>query len=77
VASGRGRSERERGGPEPEARRRWREPPIDRRPELLADSSRRARRGALELVAALLVLGALVALAVWFLLFAHNPLLRP
>jgi len=53
------------------------EPPIDRRPELLPDDRRRARLGAIELIAALIVVAALVALAVWFFAFAHNPLLRP
>jgi hypothetical protein len=54
-----------------------REPPIDRRPDLLADAARRARRGAIELIAVMVVVAALVALAVWFFFFAHNPLLRP
>jgi hypothetical protein len=54
-----------------------RELPIDRRPDLLADAGRRARRGAIELIAVLVVVAALVAFAVWFLVFAHNPLLRP
>ncbi len=60
------------GSPAPE-----REPPIDRRPDLLADNRRRARQGAIELIAVLVVIAALVALAVWFFVFAHNPLLRP
>jgi len=50
-----------------------REPPIDRRPDLLPDAGRRARRGAIELVAVMVVVAVLVALAVWFFLFAHNP----
>jgi hypothetical protein len=53
------------------------EPPIDRRPELLADARRRARIGAIELIAVIVVVAALVALAVWFFAFAHNPLLHP
>jgi len=53
------------------------EPPIDRRPELLPDDRRRARLGTIELIAAVIVVAALVALAVWFFAFAHNPLLRP
>jgi preprotein translocase subunit SecE len=32
--------------------------------------------GALELVAVIVVVLAIVALAVWFLFFAHDPLLR-
>jgi predicted nucleic acid-binding Zn ribbon protein len=60
------------GAPVPE-----RELPIDHRPELLADDARRARRGTIELVAVMVVVLALIALAVWFFLFAHNPLLRP
>jgi Flp pilus assembly protein TadB len=53
-----------------------REPPIDRRPELLPDDRRRARRGAIELVAATIAIAALVALAVWFVFFARHPLLH-
>ena len=53
------------------------EPPIDRRPELLPDAVRRARHGAVETIAVLVVLVAIVALLVWFFAFAHNPLLRP
>lgn len=41
------------------------------------DTRRRARLGAIELVAVMIVILALVALAVWFFFFAHNPLLRP
>jgi hypothetical protein len=50
--------------------------PSDPRPDLLADDSRRSRRGAIELVAVTVVILALVALAVWFFFFAHNPLLH-
>jgi hypothetical protein len=50
--------------------------PIDQRPELLPDARRRERRGAIELVATAVVILALLALAVWFFLFAHNPLLH-
>jgi hypothetical protein len=53
-----------------------REPPIDRRPELLPDDRRRARRGAIELVVATITLAALVALAVWFVFLARHPLLH-
>ena len=53
------------------------EPPIDQRPELLADSVTRARRGTIELVAVWLVIAVLVAFAVWFLFLARHPLLRP
>ena len=53
------------------------EPPIDRRRELLPDDRRRARLGAIELIAVLVVVAALIAFAVWFFAFAHNPLLRP
>jgi hypothetical protein len=52
-------------------------PPIDKRPEMLPDASRRERRGAIELLAVAVVLVALLALAVWFFFFAHNPLLHP
>jgi hypothetical protein len=52
-------------------------PPIDRRPELLPDARGRERRGTIELLAALLVIMALIALAVWFFFFAHNPLVHP
>jgi hypothetical protein len=54
-----------------------RELPIDQRPDLLPDSRTRARRGAIELVVVGVVILALVCFAVWFFLFAHNPLLRP
>ena len=40
------------------------------------DRERRALIGTIELVATLIVVLAIVALAVWFLFFAHNPLLR-
>jgi hypothetical protein len=50
--------------------------PIDRRPELLPDDRRRARRGAIELVLATVTIAALVALAVWFVFLARNPLLH-
>jgi hypothetical protein len=53
-----------------------REPPIDRRPELLPDERRRARRGTIELVVATITIAALVALAVWFVFFARHPLLH-
>jgi hypothetical protein len=53
-----------------------REPPIDRRPELLPDDRKRARRGAIELVVATITLAALVALAVWFVFLARHPLLH-
>jgi hypothetical protein len=65
------------GGSQPEAPLPRREEPIDRRPELLPDAARRTRLGAIELIAVVVVIGALLALAVWFLFFAHNPLLRP
>jgi hypothetical protein len=54
-----------------------RQTPIDRRPEMLADASRRARLGAIELVAVAVVIVVLIAFLVWFFAFAHNPLLRP
>jgi hypothetical protein len=61
-------------------RRARRSPPAgqDRREldELIGDAGRRARRGAIELVAVLVVILAIIALVVWFFLFAHNPLLR-
>lgn len=44
---------------------------------MLADERRRTRRGTIELVATLVVVASLVALVVWFFLFAHNPLLHP
>jgi hypothetical protein len=61
-------------GPE---RRDRPEPPIDKRPDLLADDPRRTRRGTIEVLAVAVVIAALIALAVWFFFFAHNPLLRP
>jgi hypothetical protein len=64
-------------GRPPQAPAAQREPPIDKRPELLADSARRARLGGIELIAVLVVVAVLVAFAVWFFFFAHNPLLRP
>lgn len=54
-----------------------RQEPIDRRAELLPDDRRRARRGAIELVAATIAIAALVALAVWFAFLARHPLLHP
>jgi hypothetical protein len=51
--------------------------PIDRRAEMLPDARRRERRGAIELLAVAVVIVALLALAVWFFFFAHNPLLHP
>jgi hypothetical protein len=51
--------------------------PIDKRPDLLADDPQRARRGTIEVVAVAVVIAALIALAVWFFFFAHNPLLHP
>ena len=45
--------------------------------DLLADAGRRARLGAIELVAVVVVILAIIALAVWFFVFAHNPLLHP
>jgi hypothetical protein len=53
-----------------------REPPIDRRAELLPDDRSRARRGAIELLAATVAIAALVALAVWLVFFARHPLLH-
>jgi hypothetical protein len=53
-----------------------REPPIDRRPELLPDDRRRARRGTIEMVVATITIAALVAFAVWFVFFARHPLLH-
>ena len=47
-----------------------------RRRLLLDESRRRVRQGTLELVVALVVVLVLVALAVWFFLFAHDPLLH-
>ncbi|HUA73855.1 MAG TPA: hypothetical protein VL988_03780 [Solirubrobacteraceae bacterium] len=44
------------------------EPPDERR--------RRAFVGTVELIATLIVVLAIVALVVWFLFFAHDPLLR-
>jgi hypothetical protein len=58
-------------------RREEREPPIDRRPELLPDARERSRRGTIELLVVAIVIAALIALAVWFFFFAHDPLLRP
>jgi hypothetical protein len=43
---------------------------------MLADATRRARIGAIELIAVVIVLAAVVALLVWFFFFAHDPLLR-
>jgi hypothetical protein len=65
------------GGGQPGAPPARREEPIDRRPDLLPDAARRTRLGAIELIAVIVVIAALLALAVWFLFFAHNPLLRP
>jgi hypothetical protein len=67
------REERDRAPDRPPAG----ELPIDRRPELLPDDPRRARRGAVELVLASLAVAAIAALVVWFLFFAHNPLVHP
>jgi len=47
-----------------------------RRRLLLDEPQRRAWLGTLELVVALVVVLALVALAVWFFVFAHDPLLH-
>ena len=44
--------------------------------ELIGDPGKRARVGAIELVAVVVVILAIIALLVWFFLFAHNPLLR-
>jgi hypothetical protein len=44
--------------------------------EIIGDAGRRARLGAIELVAVVVVILAIIALLVWFFLFAHNPLLR-
>jgi hypothetical protein len=44
--------------------------------DLIGDAPRRARLGAIELVAVLVVILAIIALVVWFFVFAHNPLLR-
>jgi hypothetical protein len=41
------------------------------------DDRRRVWVGTVELIAVVVVVLALVALVVWFLLFAHNPLLHP
>jgi hypothetical protein len=64
------------GGRQPDATAARPEEPIDRRPELLADSRARARLGAIELIVVAVVMAAVVALLVWFFFFAHNPLLR-
>jgi hypothetical protein len=61
----------------PRPRRDQRELPIDRRPDLAPDDLPRARRGTIELIAVAIVICALIALAVWFFFFAHNPLLAP
>jgi hypothetical protein len=71
-----GRRGPQAGEPTPGAPPPPRELPIDQRPDLLADSGRRARLGAIELIAVLVVISVLVAFAVWFLFFAHNPLLH-
>jgi hypothetical protein len=54
-----------------------REVPIDHTRELRSDDRRRARRGAIELVAAAIVIAVLIAFAVWFFGFAHNPCCSP
>jgi hypothetical protein len=41
--------------------------------ELIGEPRRRARTGAIELIAFTVVILALIALAVWFFAFAHNP----
>ena len=62
-------------------RRARRSPPAEQErgefDDLLPDARRRARLGAIELVAVVVVILAIIALAVWFFVFAHNPLLRP
>jgi hypothetical protein len=40
------------------------------------ERSRRAMIGTIELIATLVVVLAIVAFLVWFLFFAHDPLLR-
>ncbi len=40
------------------------------------ERERRALIGTIELIATLVVVLAIVALAIWFLFFAHDPLLR-
>jgi hypothetical protein len=45
--------------------------------DLIGESRRRVRAGAIGLIAATIALLALIALAVWFFAFAHNPLLHP
>lgn len=40
------------------------------------ERERRALIGTIELIATLVVVLAIVAFLVWFLFFAHNPLLR-
>jgi len=41
--------------------------------DLIGDARRRVRVGTIELIVATIVLLALIALAVWFFGFAHNP----
>ncbi len=45
--------------------------------DLIGEARRRVRAGTVELVAATIVLLALIALAVWFFGFAHNPCCSP
>jgi hypothetical protein len=43
---------------------------------MLPDDRARTRRGTIELVVATVTIAALVALAVWLVFFARNPLLH-
>jgi predicted RND superfamily exporter protein len=45
--------------------------------ELRPDDRRRSRRGAIELAVAAIVVAVLIAFAVWFFGFAHNPCCSP
>ena len=45
--------------------------------DLIGDARRRVRVGTIELIVATIVLLALIALAVWFFGFAHNPCCSP
>jgi hypothetical protein len=50
---------------------------LDAEPDPLdAEPGKRVLLGTIELIAVLVVALALIAFVVWFLFFAHNPLLR-
>ena len=60
-----------------QAQARERDALADDASDLIGEARRRVRTGTIELVAATIVLLALIALAVWFFGFAHNPCCSP